>query len=707
MKRWLAALLALVMCACHAGAFAQSEADELAKTALLVRETLGISGEYTEFSGEYYEMSGRRMWSLRWSGEEGSVYASCDADGTVYEYTRRDAGERNTYSSDFAPAVPEIGYEERLKEAQAFMAAVLDEETGWRVYERAERLSADVQSEYTYTGVLTVNGYESDIEASVTVRIADGAVVWFYRDDGWTMYTGFALPQTISDAAQARERLEAAYEMELNYVLAEDSRAVLRYLPVCKGAAYIDAQTGADVEAEEIWRAESAYTMDAAGAAENGLTAAEQSGVDEIAGLMTKAQMDDIVRSYEEFALEGFATGSFQLTKDEQGRYIACLRYQKTLDVQELTDRYGFSGQQVERMIENGNTRVEKNVRLDAATGELVAMYTCYSFGSGEYETDAPIDAAAQGAQEFLERYYGDIAAQMRLTQIDFAPEQDWYAPTACFGYIREVNGALFDECAIEIGVNVYTGDIDSVRYVWADDVEFESAQGVIRAEEALESFLMQFSEELVWAAQLEEIDGEYAKRAVLCYTLQSGRTIEYVDAHTGKCVGAAQEDEQAFAYGDIGQSEYREEIEALAEYRIGFAGGKFAPDDVLTGRDMLLLLLQAGGYAAENWQWEDIEETARDLGIAQNVQPDEQIMREEFAGVLLDMSGYGRAASYGDAFRCTFADEGDITQERYGHIALAQAMGIAKADGQGCFRPGEACTRAEAAQMLWGFLTR
>ena len=70
-------------------------------------------------------------------------------------------------------------------------------------------------------------------------------------------------------------------------------------------------------------------------------------------------------------------------------------------------------------------------------------------------------------------------------------------------------------------------------------------------------------------------------------------------------------------------------------------------------------------------------------------------------------MAGYHRAAALTDAFCSSFADAetfgGDL-----GFIALAEAMGIVEVCAQGdVFRPRDAATRGEAAEMLWRFLNR
>ena len=70
-------------------------------------------------------------------------------------------------------------------------------------------------------------------------------------------------------------------------------------------------------------------------------------------------------------------------------------------------------------------------------------------------------------------------------------------------------------------------------------------------------------------------------------------------------------------------------------------------------------------------------------------------------------MAGYHRAAALTDAFRSSFADA-ETFGENLGFIALAEAMGMVEASAPGdVFRPHDAATRGEAAEMLWQFLNR
>ena len=85
----------------------------------------------------------------------------------------------------------------------------------------------------------------------------------------------------------------------------------------------------------------------------------------------------------------------------------------------------------------------------------------------------------------------------------------------------------------------------------------------------------------------------------------------------------------------------------------------------------------------------------------------DENITREELVRAILSMAGYHRAAALTDAFRSSFADA-ETFGENLGFIALAEAMGMVEASAPGdVFRPHDAATRGEAAEMLWQFLNR
>lgn len=712
MKRWFILLLALCLCLEATCGLAESKSDALAQLTAQVKGKLGIEDDYAEFYSDYYESAGKKFWNLYWNAETGSLSVTCDEDGTIYAYNRYDATERFEYSSYYAPALPSANRADCLPAAEAFLASVIDEpNTSWTIEAGEESLSDGKTTQYSYRGNLIVNGYKTQIVLYVNVRIADRVVTDFHRSDFDVRHTSFVMPETFSDAADARAALDAGYSMALHYVM-ENGKAVLRYLPVWEGPEYIDAQTGEPLETDEQYldsmtaseKPSAAGGEDTEASVDYGLTGVELTGIAEMASLLTQEQMDRIVRSYDEFGIaEEWSLTDVHVIRYAEDDIRATLSYAREVTRSEWLGTDEDAG-------EEETDRISKTVIIDARTGELISLYTNYPYFYGESARKAnDMDTMQQAADAFLARYYSDIAADMRLTNSTFNEEDKSTYPKAMFRYTREVNGALFDACNIALGINVYTGLVDSFSRQWLDDVEFEPAENLIGEEEALKNYLAQFEEELIWVSvPVEVVDYNYTYKGVLCYQIAPKVQISAVDAHTGACIEDEYTGSTTFTYSDIQDSPYREQIENLGNYGVGFAGGKLLPEQALTGREALTLLLQAGGFGnMESRTWEDMLTTAKNRGIVEDLQENEEITRAWLAKTLIAMSGYGKVAIYTDIFVCSFADASQIKPEDYGYIAIAQGMGIAIGDENGCFRPEDKCTRAEALQMLYAFLTR
>ena len=82
-------------------------------------------------------------------------------------------------------------------------------------------------------------------------------------------------------------------------------------------------------------------------------------------------------------------------------------------------------------------------------------------------------------------------------------------------------------------------------------------------------------------------------------------------------------------------------------------------------------------------------------------------VTRGEAVRLLLDSAGYGAVARLQGIFTCAFADRASIPDELMGYAALAQGFGIVDGDGGGRFAAGRTATRAEAAVMLYNFMSR
>lgn len=171
-------------------------------------------------------------------------------------------------------------------------------------------------------------------------------------------------------------------------------------------------------------------------------------------------------------------------------------------------------------------------------------------------------------------------------------------------------------------------------------------------------------------------------KKAYLAYDFEKSVNIH---ALTGKSVGYNGEElsDEKYMYNDLENHYAKEYIEKLAKYGIGFAGDEFKPDEYITSEEFDGLL----------------SFTYMDLNDASN----ETLTREAAAVMFVKALGLDGAAKYDSIFVQPF---NDVTQNK-GYIAILKAMGIFSGDDNGNFNPQSYLTRAEAAVMVYKYLSR
>ena len=722
MKKWTAVLLAALLALACLGVCADG-GSELGAATLVAKDRLGIGDDYDEFYSDSYEdYAGKVYWSLSWSGAQKSVYVTCDRAGNVYEYSRYDGEDYEVWSNDFAPRLVEETEDQYRPAAEAFLDANIGNGFGWRIESAWPGKVNYRVTDFTFSGLLTFEGYDTGVSLSVTVRVRDSVVTGFWRSDVYKVYTDFTAPQKPVDAGLARSALEEGLRMDLRYVPGEGDEAELRYLPRRDDSGLVDAATGRPFDPEVGEDGPSPYaeeTMDDAGrsmkAADSAsgviLTEAELSGIAAAEGLLSGEELDARARAIAEFGLND----SYVLTRSStyrSGDDVLCeLRYQANVDRDTLRSVFGLSEDSLDSLSDRDDMRIEKAVCLNAADGAIITLHTFYPFYGGIYTyRDRGEDEMRVAAEAFLTSHFPERMEHAALSDVSPCDEEEyWYDPGWIFTFDRAENGIPYEYNYLVVAVNVDTGLVDDYNSCWEDDLTFESPEGIISADEARAIWLEQLETGLRFVDTIDSsVDYALTYKGVLCYELRAGDGVESVTARDGSLHRKGKEGE-GFAYADLEGCDARGAIETLAAHGIGFAGGAFRPDEPIALRDWLVLLFQSGDYSwAVNSADAELITLARDAGIPL---PGEDlnaaVTRAQAARMLIGMSGYGKAAALRDAYVCGFSDDDLLADEEYGFLAIARAMGVARADTDGAFRPLDAATRADAAEMLLAFLTR
>ncbi|MBD5118258.1 MAG: S-layer homology domain-containing protein [Clostridiales bacterium] len=724
-KRILSLMLApILLFSMAVPGFAAESSDSAARLAAVtkkVKNALALDTErYKEFGGQLTEGELAPTWRLSWSGEDGSLEIAASESGSIISYYRYD----NDETWDSAPlSLPKSDPAEAKDAAAAFLKQVLG--SGETVdLEAADKTNSLRQTRYYFRGTLLLNGCPSPLSFSLSVRASDYAVVQFRRDSLETGYIG-TVPAANFHMTQssAEPLLRDTLSLRLEYVIDEGQKtAVLRYLPNSIHNFYVDDASGKLVDLTKLYEelgqddkltsavADAAAPSPAGAESNGGLTQAEQLGADKLKGTLGKEALDQKAKAISQLGLGSYTLASVSYQEDELVKdapvIIARLSYAKRVD----------------------ESTLYRWVTLNAKTGELIAVHSSRLWDENETKK-VDENTARKTAEAFLtaqqkERfslcapYTGDPASQR---------ENGRYGVWS-FQYARQENGYFFPTDQFVIEIDAIDGSVSSYSQSWTEDVRFDSPDGIISAEQAVNAYFKTFQITKGYVAvpqKLDLSDPDYAPLAEMGYralnSLKLGwqltaldKYVTGIDAKTGQPVSQAAEESNPLQYSDLAGSQAKNAAEKLAEYGIGYAGGKFRPDQKLTQLDFVILLASTQGLLIDPDNLADgnadrAYRTAYNIGALQRADRDDSriLSRIDVIKILLDAGGYGTAAQLRGIYRTDFSDQADIPDSLLGYAALAQALKVAQGDSAGRLNPNRSATREDAAILLLAFMQR
>lgn len=687
-----------------------------------VKATLNLDTEpYADFSGAPEEGILATLWNLNWEGEDRSLRITAEEDGTILSLWRYDGSEPAASYRSFAPRFPVGTWEEAKERADAFLARL-----GLTPRYNAEegRLSLGDTS-CRFAGELLVNGLPSGHSFSLTVRLSDGAVTRFNRDSFTQKYlNGFPSAQAKVAQQTAAEALAGLVKFKLEYVLnAEGDGAILRYLPVAGDEYYVDPASGKPVNLTELYRQMEEkgqmYPGDAGGAAApeasaradmnasaDKLSAAELAGAAKLEGVLDKEALDKAARAVSALGLGKYtlANLSYSLgTAEEKGAVtpvFARLTYSKQVG-QSIWRRY---------------------VRLDARTGALQTVSSSIPFKEGDKVT-LPQDRAQTAAEVFLS---AQAKANFTRTALYDSSAAGEYSGIHTFQYARKENGYFYTPQTIRVGVDASDGSIASYSQDWADEVPFETPDGIVSEAAAAAAWVAACRVELRYLAVPTALDPtqprwrplvengySYLYEHRLAYAPSDRWPASGVDAKTGTVpVYEGRDQDELEPYTDLEGHWAKAMVDRLAQFGVGYSGGRFQPQKELTQFDLLCLLVSVDGMhyrPGGDYTADDIYRRAYSMGLltAEERKDSAPVTRLELTRILVNQTGLKEAAQLTGIWATGFADEADIPADLLGSVAIAKALGMARGDGDGNFLPNVPAKRVEAAAMLYRFMER
>jgi len=713
MKRLLSLALSAAMLAAlmiPPAAAAGTADDCLAKVTQAVKDALDLNTDgYESFRGNRYENL-VPAWDLNWESEGGSLSIGALDDGTILRFYHWEEGPDSSGSG--FPIFPAVGGDDRAA-AEDFLARVLRPGETIELGEPDSTAGLD-GSGTRWSGNIDLNGLPSPLRWSI--RMEDGAVVDFERDTPETSYVG-GVPsaEAQADITKAAEDLQGKLELNLEYVLEEGTKAVLRYVPK-KGLHefQVDAVTGELLDLTELNEKLSKGFTNTAGAAmataasaESGgaadrkdLTGAELEGVQKLEGVRSKEELDKSLRAVDAYGLRGYALISANYEVLHDGQVLCSLRYARTDDGERLT----------------------RTISVDAKTGAVESVWSSAPWGR---EKTLSEEDALKKAEAFLKIWCpdrdlvfyekGSVISPLRAEK-----QADW-----SFTFVQEANGLPYRGNNVYISIDGADGSVYSLACNWDEDVTFEDPKGVIEPEAALAAWAGTYETVLAYRrvpqkldksdpvqAKLMEEEFEYYNALRLTCGLEREEDYSGVDAKTGEPVQVKQESRrQILTYTDLAGSLERADIEKLAEYGAGYASEKFRPGKNITQWELAALLfsLRYSALDPENAS-EDERERAyyeayyRTGALRREDRDDDAVLtRGQVVKILLDAAGYGPAARLEGIFTSDLRDFENQSAENRGYAAIAQALGMVS----GSYAGSRSASRGEAASMLCRLLER
>lgn len=716
MKQALSMLLsaALVLPSGLSASAADPIEQRLNQVAQTVKQILQIDNTYTSFSGDLEESTFRALWSLNWENPNVSLHVTAGENGTIYRYSYQVNHPNPSTTTSAIPSFPKLTQEQAKEKAQQFLNQILTAPESAEL-SLTENRSISNGSDYHFDTFLSLYGLPSPIRISVTVDAESGEILRFNRDDQYTIYTGELVDPNVYNlsahpeiADYACAQLKKTFNLRLQYVLDDSGqRAVLRYVPEPRDEFYVNAETGELVNLTELTKQlvgdDDYYATASSGAdmesVENGLSPVEQSGIAQMANVLSQETLDQKARLWKELGLQNcvLSAGSYRLDA-ETGDVTAYLYY----------------------IGDTAFGTFRRTITLDGKTGNLLSVS-----GSTWVERDEPeqvnLEQAQQIAQTFLEKLWPEQASTCMLYQATDA-ENEYGASAHRFRFAQQVNSYPFPTNSISIAVDVTDGTICSLNRDYYASPTFDCADNLISPQQALDAWFDTYEIQLgytpvpdVMYAQSSEISiypGE-AYPYILELGFSAEQTIEArgIDAKTAQPI-VWESTPSVLDYPDLEQSWAAKQAKTLASYGIGWLGQSLQPQKQLTQLDLLALLASTNGILvdlSEEGAEEQVYEHAYMLGLLSQTEREDTrlITRAELVKILLDNGGYGKAAQIPDIFRCTFADAERIPKMYYGYAAIAQGLGMVSGDEHGNFAAGQVATREEAIAMLYQFMAR
>lgn len=669
MKKLLSTMLALSMLA---SAFTAVYADDdMAKIIADVKARVGITEEYPDFSSDISKDDNMTTYYLNWEDDENnkSISVTYNSDDVITSYNKYEFEEDRERDL----SIPQITAEDAKSIAQNFIDKLNPNNKGEFVVVNDRNNNSALSGDYSFSVESFKNGVKIDGSyGNINVERNTGEVKSMHVS--YQHINSFADISNVISADEAKKAYKENLGLELEYQSYEDEKKIIMFPAYVEKETnkYINAVTGEVYEPKERQYRSYKYAMAetaandavAGGGGDRGLSKAEKEELDKIDGLISKADIEKQVRSNKLFDI----TSDMKLTNIDLSRNY----YDK--------NSYSYS------MSFNSDDNYA-HVDADAKTGEIQCYYISKDIKRNSVEPREEVDEETVKAN--AEKILNELA-KSKKDEYEFTNVR---ADIAI--YTRVVDGIKVQGDTINITTDK-DGKLDSYNMNYTTNVEFPSVEGVLTEDNAADKMFEAMAYNVTYIPEYNE-DGTVTAEAV--YKFDSfirlnpftGEAVNYRNEHDADIASA-------YEYSDIENHWAKEQIKSLASYGIGFDNSEFKPDEKITERDFMYLLTKTFEPYRIN-----IDAKIYKMDGKTEASSTEPVTREGAAIMMIQKMGAEKFAKYNDIYVTPF---NDVTENK-GYIALLSAMKVVKGDTKGNFNPKNNMTRAEAACMIYNYLTK
>ena len=343
--------------------------------------------------------------------------------------------------------------------------------------------------------------------------------------------------------------------------------------------------------------------------------------------------------------------------------------------------------------VNSSNVFKQMNVCADAASGSIISFY---KYSSEQPKKAVDVKAVNKAADEALKYYLPDIADEFKPDENNTAKsENTTYKETERYlTYDRYHEGIVVTNNSVYISVNS-DNEIMSFNYSYDRDVEFDSPD-IISTDAAYASLFGQRKFGLAYDG-FTALDG--TPFTYLHYSMDNFT----LDAKTGKIIESTKTDSSDICpYTDISGNWSEKYIRELYRYNIRLSadGTEFKPDEIITEGEFAALLDKIyysdicyrvyGGYYYDD--------------SSENTEGSRLLTKAASAKLFVMARGADDYASLKGIYKTPFKDI-KSGRDDIGYIAIAYALGGAKADKNGNFNPESKVTRGYAMYLIYSII--